>query len=318
MKLFYMQGASSLAGHIVLEWVGGDYELVRMNRAALKNADYLALNPGGTVPLLLHGDFALTESTAILGYLSDLHPESELLGDGTPRARAETTRWLSLLNSDVTRAFKLLFSGDGPGAEERNAAARAQIRAYLARLESQLDGKEWLTGSRSIADAALFVVLRWAIGVKISLAGLEKLSAFVDRMHLDEAVHAALVAEEGLAPRPAAQAGAPGQLLQTISDNQSFWELNERLASGTLMQLTAEVVGPVEYREGDGALQAIRRGIVGIDIAGADTVFSWIDENYRGEAAIPYANFYRYVSEGAIRLAPSATDSACAPSRRAP
>ena len=297
MKLFYMRGASSLADHIVLEWARQPYEAVRMDRLGIKTPEYLALNPTGVVPLLVHGDFALTENVAILGYLSDLHPHLQLTGDGSPRSRAEVMRWLGYLNSDVHKAFRPIFfprrylPDDGLAAQLA-ATARSHVREYMQRLDAQLEGREWLTGKRSIADAYLFVMLRWAIGTKVGLHGFENLVAFVRRMHTDEGVHAALVIEEGLAPLSERARGAPNQLVR----------LNERIRDNLATTLQAEVVGTVEYSEGDGAALEVRRGRVEIEISRLDTVFSWQDENYSAQAAIPFQNFSHYVSDGAIRL----------------
>lgn len=297
MKLFYMPGASALADHIVLEWSGQPYETVRMDRRSIKTPEYLALNPTGTVPLLVHGDFTLTENVAILGYLADLHPQLQLAGDGSPRARAEVIRWLGFLNSDVHKAFRPIFfperylPDDGQAARLA-ATARSHVREYLARLDAQLAGRAWLTGQRSIADAYHFVMLRWAIGTKVGLHGFDHLTAFVRRMHADEGVHAALVMEEGLAPRTQHARSAPDQLIR----------LNERIRDNLATTLTAEVVGMVEYSEGDGPELEVRRGLVQVEVARMDTVFSWQDENYRAQAAIPFQNFSRYVSNGAIRL----------------
>ncbi len=110
MKLYHMPGACSLADLIVLEWIGVPHEIVRMSRENIKSPDYLAINADGTVPLLEHGDFSLTENVAILGYLADLCPEARLLGDGTPHDRAEVMRWLGFLNSDVHMMFKPIFT----------------------------------------------------------------------------------------------------------------------------------------------------------------------------------------------------------------
>lgn len=292
-----MPGASALADHIVLEWSGQAYEAVRMDRRSIKAPEYLALNPTGVVPLLVHGDFALTENVAILGYLADLHPHLQLAGDGSPRSRAEVMRWLGFLNSDVHKAFRPIFfperylPDDGLGAQLA-ATARGHVREYLARLDAQLAGREWLTGRRSIADAYLFVMLRWAIGTKVGLHGLENLTAFVRRMHADEGVHTALVIEEGLAPRTERAHSALDQLTR----------LSERIRDNLATTLRGEVVGTVAYSEGDGPALEVRRGLVEIEVARMDTVFSWQDENYRGQAAIPFQNFSRYVCDGAIRL----------------
>jgi len=204
MKLYYYPGACALADHIVLEWIGATYDLVEMNRTSVKSPDYLALNPNGNVPLLQDGDFLLTENVAILVYLAELHPEARLLGDGTPRGRAEVLRWLAFLNSDVHGAFKPIFSPwhfypDEAGAPEVVEAARGRVRDFLERLDAQLDQRDWLAGERSIADPYLFVMLRWAVGQEIDIADLDNLVRFMERMYEDADVQVAIGAEEGLA-----------------------------------------------------------------------------------------------------------------------
>jgi glutathione S-transferase len=298
MKLYYMPGACSLATHIVLEWAQAAYEAVRLDRHAIKKPEYLALNPNGAVPLLVHGDVTLTESVAILGYLADLHPHLQLAGDGSARSRAEVMRWLAFLNSDVHGAFvPIFFPGryleDDAFALPITETARAHVREWLRRLDLQLKGRAWLTGSRSVADAYLFVMLRWAISTKVGLKAFANLSDFARRLHGDEGVHAALVMEEGLAPRGVGPNSAVDVLRQ----------LDERLAGGSSTTLLAEVVGTVEYREGEGMPLEVRRGVVQVEITRMDTVLSWVDEKYRGEAAIPFGNFSHYVNDGAIRLA---------------
>jgi len=198
-----MPGACSLADLIVLQWAGAFHEPVRMSLESIKSPDYLAINPGGTVPLLQHGDFSLTENVAILGYVADLHPEARLLGDGTPVARAEVMRWLGFLNSDVHSAFKPIFVParflpDADLAPALANAARTRIRGYLERLDATLEGRAWLTGERSIADPYLFVLCRWSVKKGVEMQGLDNLARFSDRMHQDAGVRAALAAEAGI------------------------------------------------------------------------------------------------------------------------
>ena len=200
MKLYYKPGACSLADLIVLEWASAPYEAVRMSHEGLKSPEYLAMNPGGAVPVLKHGDFVLSENVAILGYVADLYPEARLLGDGTPLARAEVMRWVGFLNSDVHKAFGPIFT---PGrylphlafAERLAAAARLRIRNLLTRLDERLAGRSWLTGERSVADAYLFVITRWASS-KVGLREFPNLSRFAIRMSSDASVRAALATEE--------------------------------------------------------------------------------------------------------------------------
>ena len=201
MKLYHMPGACSLADLIVLRWLGVPHDVVAMTQESIKSPDYLLRNPGGTVPLLVHGDFALTENVAILGYLADLYPDAGLAGDGSPRGRAAVMRWLAFLNSDVHKAFKPLFTParfletrDLDDELARNA--RRHIRSYLERIDAALAGRDWLTGRRSIADPYLFVVLRWATAKGVAMAGLDALAAFTRRLDADPAVRAALAADD--------------------------------------------------------------------------------------------------------------------------
>ena len=66
---------------------------------------------------------------------------------------------------------------------------------------------------------------------------------------------------------------------------------------------TAQIVGKVEYREGDGPNIVIRPGPVKVETGLNDVTLSWVDEEVRGSTAIPLADFKRYVSEGKIELA---------------
>jgi hypothetical protein len=65
----------------------------------------------------------------------------------------------------------------------------------------------------------------------------------------------------------------------------------------------AQIVGEVQYREGDGANMLIRPGPVKIHMGNIDVTLSWEDEGTRGSTAIPLADFKRFVSEGKIKLA---------------
>lgn len=206
MKLYYAPGACSLAAHIVLEWTGAPYHAIRLNHDSMKSPAYLARNAAGTVPLLEHGNFTLTENVAILGYLADLYPHAQLLGEPTPRGRSEVMRWLGFLNSDVHKSFLPIFRAAHFLEEESLAGmlaykASQHIRAHLQRLDAQLAGRDWLTGTRSIADPYLLVILRWAVGLDIGLYGLCHLMRFARRMEADPGVQAAILGEEGaLAP----------------------------------------------------------------------------------------------------------------------
>jgi glutathione S-transferase len=201
MKLYHSPGACSMSDHLALEWIGKPYTAEKMSKESLKSPEYLKLNPAGAVPVLERDGWVLTQNVAILNYLADAFPEAGLGGDGTPQSRAEVNRWLAFLNADVHPAFHPLFGTtsylDEASVEQTKSHARTKLRDLFGRADAQLQGKQWLTGHRSIADAYLFVVTRWARAMKVDLAGYDQLSAFVDRMSTDPAVRKVL-ADEGL------------------------------------------------------------------------------------------------------------------------
>ena len=68
------------------------------------------------------------------------------------------------------------------------------------------------------------------------------------------------------------------------------------------MTQSGTVVGEVEYRQGDGANVRIRRGPIDVQTTEADATLSWSDGDSHANAAMPLADFNRYLAEGAIRM----------------
>jgi len=207
MKLYSKPGACSTADHIALQWTGQPYDVELLTKETLKAPAFLAINPAGSVPAVVDGDFVLTQNAAIMGYIADTHPhtypQAGLGGDGSPRQRAEATRWLAFVNSDVHPAFSPLFAPGKFIADESQfdairAAAHKRLRGLFERANTQLEGRQWLAGFRSFADPYFYITLRWAAGTKVDLSGLDNLAAYKARMDADAGVQAALKAE-GLA-----------------------------------------------------------------------------------------------------------------------
>lgn len=200
MKLYTKPGACSTADHIALQWAGIAFEYHVLTAEDMKAPAYLAVNPGGTVPAVVDGDFVLTQNAAIMGYIADSAPQAGLAGDGSIRQRAEAQRWLSFVNSDLHPAFKPLF---GPGRFVSDAShyddvrdtARKRLRSLYEQADARLQGHDWLAGFRSFADPYLYITLRWAARTGVDLSGLANLAAFQARMDADPGVQAALKAE---------------------------------------------------------------------------------------------------------------------------
>lgn len=199
MKLYYMAGACPLATHIALEWIGIPYETEAVARDELKQPAFLALNPVGSVPVLTDGDLVLTQSAAILEYVAEKHPDAALMPEDI-KGRAETRRWLGFVNADLHKAFGLVFgkgrfSSDAVCQEQLSAGGIALAVKLFGILDKQLEGKQWVTGTRSIVDPYLYTIMRWAHAIKVDLSDFTHLRAFFDRMNADAGVQAALKAQ---------------------------------------------------------------------------------------------------------------------------
>ena len=199
MKLYYLPGACPLASNIALEWAGQPYVLQLVSREELKQPAYLALNPLGAVPTLVDGDFTLTQSAAILEYIAELNPQAKLLPD-TPRSRAEVRRWLGLCNADLHRTFGNIFGVQGLAStpefqEELVSKSAAKLRQLFSVADKQLEGKDWIAGTRSVADPYLYTLMRWANAKNIDIQDMKNLQAFYTRMEADAGVQAALKAQ---------------------------------------------------------------------------------------------------------------------------
>lgn len=204
MKLLYTPGVCSLAAHIALEWTGADYELQQVNIQGEKSPELVKLNPEGSVPVLVDGDWSLTQNNAVLNYLADCFPDAQLGGDGSIQSRAEANRWLGMINSDLHPAFRPLFAGsahlEDETAESKDKARAAKVIHHkLSLADKQLGQSDWLAGVRTFADPYLYVTCRWAEMLKVDCSDLANLQRFITDMEADEGVQKALDTE-GLKP----------------------------------------------------------------------------------------------------------------------
>lgn len=78
--LFHSPNTRSSGALILLEELGADYDLQVLNMKAgeQRGAAYLAVNPMGKVPAVLHDGALVTEQVAVFLYLADLYPKASL------------------------------------------------------------------------------------------------------------------------------------------------------------------------------------------------------------------------------------------------
>jgi glutathione S-transferase len=198
MKLYYSPGACSLSPHIVANEAGIPLDLVKVDtksKTIAREGDFWDVNPKGYVPALeLDDGEVLTEGPAIVQYLADRAPKSELAPANGSFERVRLQETLNYLTSEIHKSYSPLFRPDVL------PAVREERLAYLAKryalIEKQLEGRKYLSGDRfTVADAYLFTLTRWARAVKLDLSGFPNLEAFQKRVGSRKAVLEALRAE---------------------------------------------------------------------------------------------------------------------------
>lgn len=196
MLILYHHGSSACAAKVRLAlaekrlpWDGRYIDILRGEQFA---PEYLALNPKGVVPALMHDGNVIPESTVICEYLEDAFPDHPLYPQ-IPQERAQARLWTKAVDEElhpacsaitytVSHRHTILRNGIGSfadflaaGAHEGNAArtlkwqwiqhgleapgAADKIRlydGYLHKMEDALQNGPWLLGEHfTIADVAM-------------------------------------------------------------------------------------------------------------------------------------------------------------------
>ncbi len=133
-----------------------------------RDPEYLALNPNGTVPTLVDGDFVLWESNAVVRYLGESYGGPPWVPDDR-HGRALAGQWMDWSNAVIIRRIAPLIEGLREPAARRDAAAIAAHRDRVAEawtvLDDHLADRDYILGAApTIADVALgAVVNRWYV-----------------------------------------------------------------------------------------------------------------------------------------------------------
>jgi glutathione S-transferase len=199
MKLFYSPGACSQAPHIILNETHANFELVKVDFATKTTEDgedFNKINPNGYVPALqLDNGEVLTEGVAIMQYLADLKPATDIAPKNATFARAKLQEKLNYLTSELHKGFAPLF---GNNSDEVKNGARENLVAKFNYLDSHLASNDYINGDKySVADAYLFVIANWTKMTGIDLSKWKNVSLLVNKVFNRDAVQKTLH-DEGL------------------------------------------------------------------------------------------------------------------------
>jgi len=172
MKLYYMPGACSIGIHVLMEEIGKPYDLQKIDGANREQygPDFVKINPKSKVPTLVKDDGSvLTEFPAIATWLARKNPDKNLLpsdADAEARALEAMDYVVSTMHMQgFSRMFRpVAFAPTEADHDKVKARGKEIMENGLALMDKALEGKEYVAGKFSIADAALFYISFWAAG----------------------------------------------------------------------------------------------------------------------------------------------------------
>ena len=184
----------------MLEEVGAPYETKLLDYASsMKAPEYLAINPMGKVPAIVHKGRTVAETAAICAYLADAFPDAELAP--ALEDRADYYRWLFFTAGPVEAAFSNKAAGFIPDADKQRMFGYGNFDLALDTLENAVNGKEFIAGNRfSAADVYVGSMLAFMMGVKL-LEPRPAFSAYAERLELRPAWKRAREIDDALVPQ---------------------------------------------------------------------------------------------------------------------
>lgn len=166
--------------HWMLEEVGAPYRIVHVDfeKGDQKKPSFLALNPMGKLPTIVHRDTVITETAAVIAYLADAFPKTGLAPAVSDPARGTYYRWLFFGAGCIEPALvdQML---KRPAPEQKMAVGWGSYQDVLNALKTALAKGPYLLGDRfSAADVYVGSEVIW--GMMFGAPGLKGERIFDD------------------------------------------------------------------------------------------------------------------------------------------
>jgi glutathione S-transferase len=136
LKIYGWKRSRAVRCMWVMEELGLAYEQVPLNPHAgeTRTPEYLALNPAGKIPTLVHDDFVISESVAINWYLASAFPGTLLPQE--KRLAAKVLQWTSWAISELEPPAVSIMR---EGRRAKDSVDAARIEAWRAEAHRTID-----------------------------------------------------------------------------------------------------------------------------------------------------------------------------------
>jgi glutathione S-transferase len=197
MQLYYAPGTISVAVAIALEEAGLDYEAIKIDFANKEQTSpaYAQINPKSRVPALAVDGGILTETGALLDYIADIAPDTDLRPtDPVLLARMREVMYYLASTMHVNHAHKMRgsrWASKTSSYKDMQAKVPQTMADSCAHLSQYGLRGPFVLGDRlSLADCYLYVVCTWLQGDGVTLADFPKIQSFMAAMEQRDSVRA--------------------------------------------------------------------------------------------------------------------------------
>ena len=146
-----------------LHEVGAEYEQHILEHGTTMNApEYLAINPMGKVPAIVHNGNVVTECAAICLYLADAFPDCGL--KPTEAERANFYRWMFFAAGPVETAVTNHAAGFDPAPEKEMMFGYGSYDRVISALDQHFSEYDYVCGERfTAADVYVGSQIVWGV-----------------------------------------------------------------------------------------------------------------------------------------------------------
>ena len=165
----------------MLEELGQPYEIHQIEYGdAMKSPSYLAVNPMGKVPAIVHKGKIVTECAAICCYLAEAFPSAKLLPSETERA--DYYRWLFFAAGPLEAAVTNKTLGFEVPKERERMAGYGTYDLAMETLAKALSENDYIAGDRfTAADVYVGSHVIWGVQFK-TMPDKDEFHAYMNRL----------------------------------------------------------------------------------------------------------------------------------------
>lgn len=182
LVLYHAPNTRSAGARILLEELGVPYRLHVLNMKAneQRGPAFLAVNPMGKVPALVHQGVLITEQAAVYLYLADMFPQAGLAPAVNDVMRGAYLRWMVFYGSCFEPALIDQAMKREPGPP--SATPYGDAETTIATISDHLEKGPYILGDRMTAVDILWgTSLQWVTRFKL-MTPTPAVQAYIDRM----------------------------------------------------------------------------------------------------------------------------------------